>query len=501
MLFRRMKGVHAPHRKHTADLAAVRMPVPPTVTIPLSMHIGAPAVPVVKPGDVVKVGQLIAEAGGFVSAPIHSSVSGTVKALDTLPLSNGRTSVAVTIETDGEQTVWEGIKKPDVSDYDGFIAAVRASGAVGLGGAGFPTAVKLAVKGKDLEAVIVNGAECEPYITSDTRTMLDDVDALLDGLSLLDTYLHPRRLIVAVEKNKPECLRRLREAAPARVEIAALPTLYPQGGEKVLIYHTIGRVVPEGKLPIDVGAVVINCTTLAFLSHYVETGMPLVEKCVTVDGGAVREPKNVLAPIGASMQSLFDFCGGFVCDPYKVLYGGPMMGVAVPSTDLPVMKNTNAVLALTEAEAPDREPTPCIRCGNCVSHCPLRLNPQAVASAYKAKDDKALAALKINLCMECGCCSFICPAKRPLVQTNKLAKARLAAYQKAEKDRKEKEAQAQKEKEEKEKQAAAPQTPAPPAPETPAQTAAETSAAPATPPAPEAAAPAPHAAEASAVPH
>ncbi len=443
----RLRGVHVPHRKNTAGMAPVRMPVPETVTIPMSMHIGAPAVPVVKPGDAVKVGQLIAAPGGYVSSPVYSSVSGKVTKVDDMLMSTGGFMKAVTIETDGEQAVCEDLKPPEVTDFASFINAVRDSGVVGLGGAGFPTAVKLDVKDlSKIEAVIINGAECEPYVTSDTRTMLDDVEWIREGIELLQDYLMVKRVVIGVEKNKPECVKAMGDMAKEMpgVEVMALPPLYPQGGEKVLIYNTTGRVVPEGKLPLDAGAIVVNCTTLAAVAKYIMTGMPLVEKVVTVDGSAVREPKNVIAPIGASMQSLFDFCGGFKTEPRKVLYGGPMMGIAVPNTGFPVMKNTNAILALDERDAVLPEPTACIRCGRCVDVCPLRLMPAAIEAAYNKRDVDKLRALHANLCMECGCCAFACPAKRMLVQTNKLAKGLIAAdnaAKKAEADRKAKEAE------------------------------------------------------------
>ncbi len=453
MNLRKLHGAHVPHRKNTADMAPVRMPVPATVTIPMSMHIGAPAAPAVKVGDSVKVGQLIANAGGFVSSPVYASVSGKVKKIDDMLMSTGRSMKAVTIESDGEQAVFEGIKPPEVTDLPSFLNAVRDSGVVGLGGAGFPTAVKLSVKDlSQIEAVIINGAECEPYVTSDTRTMLDDADWIGKGIGLLQKYLKARRVIVGIEANKPQCVKAMQTMASGMtgVEVMALPPVYPQGGEKVLIYHTTGRVVPEGKLPIDAGAVVINCTTLAAIAKYIETGMPLVEKVVTVDGSAVSEPKNVIAPIGASMQSLFDFCGGFKAEPKKVLYGGPMMGIAVPNTEFPVMKNTNAILALDEKDAILPEPTACIRCGSCVDACPLNLMPAAIEAAYNKRNVDKLRALHANLCMECGCCSFVCPAKRMLVQTNKLAKGLIAAdnaAKKAEAERKAKEAEEKEKKE------------------------------------------------------
>ncbi len=429
----RLSGVHTPHRKHTADMPPVRMGIPSQVIIPMSMHIGAPAVPTVKPGDTVRVGQIIAQDGGFVSSPVHASVSGTVKKIEEVLLSNGRTVPGVLIESDGLQTVSETVVPPDVHDYDSFVAAVRASGVVGLGGAGFPTSVKLAVGDLSrIDAVVINGAECEPYITSDTRTMIDRAELIARGIRTLETYLGVKRVIIGIENNKKSAISSMKnlEKQNPVITVKILPALYPQGGEKVLIYHTVGRMVPEGKLPIDVGVIVLNCTTLAALQNYLETGMPLVEKCITVDGSAVAEPKNVIVPIGTKMQDVFDFCGGFRCEVGKVLYGGPMMGVAVPNTDYPILKNTNAILALNTKDAMTPVPTACIRCGRCVAHCPLRLNPPVFAKASKMHDMETLEKYKVNLCMECGCCSYVCPAKRPLVQNNKLAKAALADYKK-----------------------------------------------------------------------
>ena len=450
----KLHGVHVPHRKNTEDSIPRRMPAPPVVTIPMSMHIGAPAKPVVKPGESVQVGQLIAEAGGFVSAPIYASVSGKVKRLEDVLLSGGQFVPGVVIESDGEQTPWTGIQKPEVTDLASFLEAVKASGVVGLGGAGFPTAVKLTVKDiSQIEAVIVNGAECEPYITSDTRTMLDRTDEVLDGIALLQKYLQVKRVIIGIENNKPACIEAFRAKCPAGggIEVKALPAMYPQGGEKVLIYNTIGRIVPEGKLPIDVGAIVINCTTLAALSVYIRTGMPLIEKCVTVDGSAVQTPQNVIVPIGTPLKDVFEFCGGFRAEARKVLYGGPMMGIAVPDLEVPVLKNTNAVIALDEKDAVPPKETACIKCGRCIAHCPLRLMPAEIERAYRLKQPEELEKCKVNLCMECGCCSFICPARRPLVQINKLAKAELRKYQerkkaeaaRAEEKKKAKEAAAQ----------------------------------------------------------
>ena len=435
-IFDRLKGVHVPHRKNTALMKAKRMPPPSSVMIPTVMHIGAPAKPIVKAGDKVAVGQLIAESGGFVSAPVHASVSGTVKKVEDIVLSNGRKAPAILIESDGEMRPFEGLHRPEINSLTDLVNAVRDSGIVGLGGAGFPTSVKLAVKDiEQVEYVVINGAECEPYITSDTRTMLDNSDLIERGVRTIVEYLKPKAVYIGVEKNKPRSIARLKEvfANDPGVIVKPLPPMYPQGGEKVLIYNTTGRVVPEGKLPLDVGVVIMNVTTIANIEQYLETGMPLVEKVVTVDGSAVREPMNVFVPIGTRLSDVFEFCGGFMEEPKKVLYGGPMMGTAVPDLSVPILKNTNAVLALNAKDAEVHEETPCIRCGNCVNHCPMRLNPPAIAKAYNNKDGAALYKQRVNLCMECGACSFICPAHQPIVQRHKLAKVVLRNWQNAQK--------------------------------------------------------------------
>ena len=433
-----LRGVRTPQWKNTADQAAVYMPSPSVVTIPMSMHIGMPATPLVKVGDTVKVGQRIAEAAGFVSSPVHASISGKVKKIDEILISNGRRVPAVTIESDGKMERFEDLKPPEIHNSTEFLQALTDSGIVGLGGAGFPTSVKLHVKNLDqIEAVIVNGAECEPYITSDTRTMLDNPKLVIVGAKLLQEYISAKRIIFAIEDNKPRCIQKFRELTQSEtgMEVISLPSLYPQGGEKVIIYNTLGKIVPEGKLPLDVGAIVINCTTLASIARYTQYGIPLIKKCITVDGSAVKTPKNVIVPIGTSMADVFAFCDGFKAEPKKILYGGPMMGIAVPTLDEPILKNTNAILAFAEEDAVPPDPTACIHCGRCIAHCPLNLTPCEIEAAYEHKDMEALAALKVNICMECGCCSFICPAHRPLVQTNKLAKPMLAAYRNAQKEK------------------------------------------------------------------
>ncbi|MBQ2093408.1 MAG: electron transport complex subunit RsxC [Ruminococcus sp.] len=428
----KLHGIKVPHKKNTANCVPVRLSVPETVRIPMSMHIGKPAKVAVKRGDTVKVGQLIGEADGFISAPVHSSVSGTVAKIEEMTLSNGAKGQCVVIDTDGEQAVFEGVKPPEVHDLDSFTEAVRQSGAVGLGGAGFPTFVKLSVKDlSKLDAVVINAAECEPYITSDTRTMLDKSGDIMSGIEAVKKYLHPNRFIIGIEKNKPGAIKKMQELASQSegVEVKVLPSSYPQGGEKVLVFNTVGKIIPKGGLPLDVGVIVINVTTLAFIGNYLKTGMPLVNKCVTVDGSAVKEPKNVIAPIGMSIADVLEQSGGTKSEVAKALYGGPMMGLAVPSLDSPILKNTNAITAMDIKEATPPKTTPCIRCGACLNHCPLRLDPREIARAYKLGSVEDLQTLHVDLCMECGCCSYICPAHRPLVQTNKLAKALLRVNQ------------------------------------------------------------------------
>ena len=432
-----LHGVKVPHRKNTADCAAVRITDPKTVTLLTAMHIGKPAVPVVKVGDHVAVGTLVARQDGFISSPVYSSVSGKVTKIADVLISAGRYIPAVVIESDGENTVAPEIAPPTVDSKESFIEAVKQSGLVGLGGAGFPTYVKF-MTDKKIDYLVINGTECEPYITSDTRTMVDNADDIENAINIIDKYFDIPQYIIGIESNKKEAIAKMKEIASrnSKVSVKVLPSIYPQGGEKVLVYNTTGRVIKAGTLPADSGCIVINCTTLAFISRYIKTGMPLTEKVVTVTGGAVTEPKNVLAPIGTSLQEMFDFCGGFKEDPVKVLYGGPMMGITVPDLTVPVLKQTNAILALTKKETKVPEQTACIRCGTCANTCPLGIDPAAIAKNYELGIYENLGKFGIEVCMECGCCSYNCPASRPLVQLNKMAKVAYKKY----KDEKEKEA-------------------------------------------------------------
>lgn len=433
-----------PHKKSTAGMAAVRMAPPELVYIPMSQHIGAPAKSIVNVGDTVFVGTLIGEAGGYVSSPVHSSVSGTVKKIDTYLQSNGRKVPMVVIESDGLMTPDVNAVPKTISSFEELSAAARESGLVGLGGAGFPTAVKLdPSKISAIDTLIINAAECEPYITSDTRTMLDDTAYVKRGVELFEKFTEISNIAIGIESNKPECIAKMREtfADDPKVKVHKLPSKYPQGAEKILIYNTTGRILPEGALPSDVGVIVMNVTSLAFLAKYAETGMPLVEKCVTVDGGAVKEPKNLIVPIGTPIEKVIEAAGGLKCEAGKILYGGPMMGVAIYSAEDPILKNTNAITVLDKKQVNGKSENPCIHCGRCVSTCPIGLNPTVYAKSLNVDDpaDRAerLGAAKINLCIECGSCSFVCPSKRPLVEYNRLAKADLREYLASQKAREE----------------------------------------------------------------
>ena len=433
--FKFLGNTHIPHHKKTTESSPVKMPILREVVLPMSQHIGAPATPIVKVGDEVKVGQLIAKPEGYVSAAIHSPVSGKVTKIEDYTLYNGKTVPAIRIESDGLMTVSDEIAPPKVVDGESFIEAIKASGLVGLGGAGFPTAVKLggAQKGA-IHTVVVNVAECEPYITCDTITVMEQQDAICNGIDLLEKYIPSiQNIVFGIEANKPQCIAKVKEyfKGNGKVSVVTLPSLYPQGAEKVLIYNTTKKVVPEGKLPADIGVLVINVTTLAVLANYIKTGMPLVEKCITVDGSAVNDPKNIIVPVGTTIRDVLAFMGVDIENVGKVLFGGPMMGVAAYSFDQPVEKRTNALTVLSVQDCVEYEAAACIHCGRCVYACPMQLNPTIFSKALTMGKEEKMVVLeenRINLCMECGCCSYVCPAGRPLVANNRLAKAELREH-------------------------------------------------------------------------
>ncbi len=421
-------ALRLPHRKNTAEKETVKLPLPAVVTIPLKQNIGAECEPLVKVGDKVLVGTKIGDSDKGFSVPVHSSVSGTVKEITEIFGVSGDTTRAVVIESDGEMTE-EKFVPPVINTADDLVRAARECGLVGLGGAGFPTHIKIAPAADDaIDTLIVNGAECEPYITSDYRTCVEHFHDVIDGVYLLKEKLNLKNIIIAVEDNKPEAIRILYEIATDKrdedntVKIMRLTSRYPQGAEKVLVYNATKRKIPFGKLPADVGCLVMNITSIAVLNKFATTGKPLVAKLLTVDGDAVKDPKNVLVPIGTPIKEVLDFCGTEETVS-KILYGGPMMGVTVTSDSAVITKQNNAILAFKGDNAVPT--TPCIRCGKCAAACPMDLTPAPVEFALKNNATDKLKKFNINYCIECGSCSYTCPAGRPLTQCMRTAKSML----------------------------------------------------------------------------
>ncbi len=420
---KKLNGVRLSHDKWTKDRETACFPLPKQVILPMSQSMGAPCNCLVKAGDTVTVGQKIGETDAFMSVPIHSSVSGTVSSVVDYLLAGGSSCKAAVIDTDGEQTPDPAIVPPTVTDKASFIAAVKESGVAGLGGAGFPTHVKLSFDPSKtpIDTLVINAAECEPFITSDFRQMMEAPDDVIGGVQAVMKYLDIPTCKICIENNKPEAIALLKEktADMKSVEIVTLPSSYPQGAEKVIIFSATGRIVAEGELPANQGVMVMNVSTAAFINRYLETGMPLTSRRITLDGDAIVKNKgNYFVPIGTRVSEILAYGGAE--NPQKVLYGGPMMGFPLYDTDQPILKTTNAILAFNEVKEP--KTTACIRCGSCISVCPLNLMPVSIESAYKAKDVEALKRLKVTLCMNCGCCSYICPAHRPLAEINQLAK-------------------------------------------------------------------------------
>ena len=421
-------GVKVAHHKNTAELEVVRMPEPKQVILPMQQHIGAPCTPTVKVGDTVAVGQVIGDSDKPVSAPIHASVSGTVTAIGNVKLPGGAMAQGVTIESDGEMRLYEGIKSPHVETKEDFVKAIRESGLVGLGGAGFPTHIKLNAPSK-IDTLVVNAAECEPYITVDYRECIENSWDIYSGIRTIMEFLEIPNVVIAVEDNKPEAFKILEQivdgdsSANGAIKIMQLESRYPQGAEKMMIQSATGRQLPPGKLPSDIGCMVMNVASTAFISRYLKTGKPLVSRSLTVDGLAIKEPKNIRVPIGTSISDIIDFCGGFKEEPVKIVAGGPMMGISITNLDHPISKSNNALLVFSKEDAKVFKETDCIRCGRCASACPLSLVPTRIVRNTKAKDADALIKDGVMVCMECGSCAYSCPAKKPLVQHMRLAKS------------------------------------------------------------------------------
>ena len=394
-------GVAVAHNKNTAELPVERMPIPERVVLPMQQHIGAPCVPTVKVGDKVAVGQVIGDTDKFVSAPIHATISGTVKAVGDVKLANGLITKGVTIESDGEMRMFEGLEPPKVTNKQELFAAVRASGLVGLGGAGFPTHVKLNTPpDKPIDTLVINAAECEPYITVDYRECIENSKNIMDGVYTLKELLGIKN----------------------EVKLMVLKSRYPQGAEKMMVLSATGRRVPPGKLPADVGCIVMNVGSAAFVARYLATGKPLISRSITVDGSAIATPKNLRVPIGTNIQDIIDYCGGFKEEPRKIISGGPMMGIAICDTNAPICKQNNAILAFADRKGTVKRERACIRCGRCVEVCPMSLMPTLIERQARIRDAEGLARSHTMVCMECGSCAYACPSGRPLVQYMRLAK-------------------------------------------------------------------------------
>lgn len=424
-------GVHPPENKLSSAKAIETFPLPDTVSIPVAQHIGAPAVPVVKKGDKVKVGQLIAEAGGFVSANIHSSVSGTVQKVDKIVDASGYKKQSIIIKVEGDE--WEesidrseDILREITASQEEITAKIKKAGIVGLGGATFPTHVKLSMPpGKSADHLVINGVECEPYLTSDHRVMLEMAEQCVIGTAILMKAMKVEKAIIGIESNKPDAIDKITEVAKnySGISVVPLKVQYPQGGEKQLIDAVLQREVPSGGLPLDANVVVQNIGTAVAVYDAVQKNKPLVERVVTLTGKDVASPGNFMVRIGTSAQNLISYCGGLPSSTGKVISGGPMMGKAVATTDFPVVKGTSGILLLRKDEAKRPETEACIRCAKCTTVCPMGLEPYLLHRlGEKAMFEKA-EENNVMDCIICGSCRYICPSNRPLVDYISLGKA------------------------------------------------------------------------------
>lgn len=420
-----------PENKVTAEMPTVEMPIPETIVLPMQQHVGALCKPVVKRGDHVDVGTLVGHADKALAADIFSSVSGTVTGIVPAYYSSGKTDQTVVIATDGLQTVDPHVVPPEVHDKESFLEAMNHSGIVGLGGAGFPTDIKLAPKNLDeIETLVVNGAECEPYLSSDYREMIENADDILFGLRSCMKYLDIPKGIIAIEENKPKAIEHLTKLTQddPTITVRTLPSMYPQGAHHILLYNMTGKEVPRGQRSTVIGAMIFNVTTISKIGLFLRTGMPLVTRRITVAGDAVERPANVQIAIGTRIHDLMDFCG-LKKEPRKVVMGGPMMGNAVVDLGYPVVRQNSGLLVFADENVMYPESTPCIKCGRCVRSCPMRLNPVGIQNAYNKNDLERMDYLKADMCISCGTCSYVCPAKQPLTQTTKLARNAVRAEQ------------------------------------------------------------------------
>ena len=423
-------GIHPDDKKRGSNfIETEKFPAPKTMIYPVQQHIGKPANVVVNVGDDVKIGQLIAGADGYVSANIHASVSGKVTAIKPCLHPNGNMINSIIVENDFKEEYIKNFndqKDVDKLTAEEIVNMVKDAGIVGMGGATFPTHVKLAPKSQ-IDTVVINGAECEPYITSDHRVMLEHPKCILTGIKAVMKAVGAQNTFVGIESNKPDAIAKLTEIFGECENINVVPVLakYPQGSEKQMINAITGRQVPSGGLPSDVGVVVLNIDTVWAIADVINKGLPLIYRIVTLSGGAVKQPKNYLVRLGTPVKDIIETAGGFSQEPAKIILGGPMMGNAVYSTDVPIIKGTGAIIALTEKEIKSTEPTVCIRCAKCVDACPMHLQP-LMLRAYSIKNDyEKLKKFHILDCMECGACAYICPGRQNPVQYIRNAKPKV----------------------------------------------------------------------------
>lgn len=423
-------------KKFTEDLPLEKAGEPEIVTIPLQQHIGAPCEPVVEVGEKVKVGQQIGQAQAFVSAPVHSSVSGTVKKIGPYTSPTGMTVNSITIESDGKNEVDTTLKSYNDLDNltkDEILSIIKNAGITGMGGAGFPTHVKLSPpKDKKIDTIIINGSECEPYLTSDYRLMVEKPEAVVFGAKAIMKAVGVGKGFIAIEDNKPEAINKIKEACKdeENIEIVSLKTKYPQGDEKRVINAITNREVPSGGLPMDVGVIVSNIGTANAIGEAIREGKSLYERIVTVTGKGIKEPKNLIVKIGTPFKDVIEQCGGYAGTPGKIIMGGPMMGIGQYTDEVPVIKGTSGILVLTQEEAKPEPEQPCIKCGKCLEVCPVNLQPLFINKlTLRQKFDKAEEYNALD-CIECGACSYICPSKRALVESIRLAKREIIAKRK-----------------------------------------------------------------------
>ncbi|MCI9313622.1 MAG: electron transport complex subunit RsxC [Lachnospiraceae bacterium] len=430
-------GIHPYDGKELSKDKPIKAVLPKgDLVYPLSQHIGAPAKPIVEKGEHVLTGQKIAEAGGFVSAPIYATVSGTVKAIEPRRVVTGDNVMSIIIENDGlyEEVEYPAVKPLEEMSREEIIERIKEAGIVGMGGAGFPTFIKLSPKEPDkIDYVIANCAECEPYLTSDYRRMIEEPEKLVKGLKVSLRLFENARGILAVEDNKPDCieiLKKLTKDEP-KISVKALKTKYPQGAERQIIYAATGRAINSTMLPADAGCVVNNVDTVVAIYHAIYEGKPLMNRIVTVTGDAVADPRNFIVRIGTNYHELIEEAGGFKTPPVKIISGGPMMGFGIFDLDVPTTKTASALLCLTQDDVSRMEPSACINCGRCVEACPSRLVPSMLADYAEHYEEEQFLSHEGLECVECGCCSFVCPAKRPLTQSIKsMRKIQLAKKKK-----------------------------------------------------------------------